>query len=116
MNQWRIDVQSLAKIESCPVECLGLDARPKFELVSMATATEAAITAQRQVGDEVAWRVAAAERAVAADATAPALQSIKADQLEHLLHGDASAEGGVVDAGHDPLAVTARVRFLLGSR
>ena len=91
MNPWRIDAQLLAEIESCGMEWQALDARPEVKLASMAAAAEATIATHGQVGDEVAWRIATAERTAATHAASLAFQRAEADQFQHLLHGDASA-------------------------
>ena len=91
MNQWRVDAQLLAEMESCWMERLALDPRPKLKLISMAAAAEATIATHGQVGDEVAWRIATSERTAATHAASLASQRVEADQFQHLLHRDASA-------------------------
>ena len=80
---------------------LALNARPELKLISTATAAEATIATDRRVGDEVAWRIVTAKRAAATQAASLTLPCVEAHQLEHVLHRDASAKGGVVNTGHD---------------
>ncbi len=91
MNERWVDPQSLAEFKSSRMEWLALEARPELKLISTTTAAEATIATHRQVGDEVARRIAAAERAATSHAAPLAMERAEADQSQDLFHRDASA-------------------------
>ena len=91
MNERWFDAQPLAEIESSRMEWLALEAGPELKLISATTAAKATIATHLQVGDEVARRIAAPERAATSHAASSAMERAESDQRQHLFHRDASA-------------------------
>ena len=94
--------ESVAEIDHRRVQLFLRDGGPEFQLVALAVALVAVVTAGRDVDGEVSGTVGGG--AMHGTATVPLiagpLGGLEGEQVEDLFHGDFAAEAVEVDSGH----------------
>ena len=100
VNAGDFEPKLMAQIFDAIVEAKAAEHRPEFQLISLATAREAAVAVGAEVRDEHPRVGVSAQRAGPTKLVSPAPKRLEVQQLQHVRKRDLSTNGSEVDSRH----------------